>query len=274
MRHAARMLTAVGLLLWIAGPVPFRDGVARASEEKASPTTAAPVVDIGFSYQLDPRLTRSLYMGERWVSLSDFVGAAGQDTIVARAEGLDAKGNRVDINPEWTPADAEMFAVSPRKGKEVRITVRRVGQSTLKVASPTVSRELVVRASKNDNVLQVTISRGQVAAGMRPESGASPEIRKDVEIRKDSGKQRETVSYSLGYKTGANLKARSVDVDPDVYAKAFRQGFSGDNSAVSDREMADALRALQRELKAKEPARTKESARKRRRSMVKKGAAG
>lgn len=233
-----------------------------ASEEAARPA-ALTLTDIKVSFQLDPRLTRGLFMGERWVFPPTYVGAGGQDTVMARAEGFDAKGKPVEISAEWVPADPEMVAVSPRQGKEVKITVRRAGQSTLNVASPGFSRELIIKATTKGNALQVEISQGQASAGKPPESG------KDTENRKDAGSRKEKVSYSLGYKTGSSLKARSVDLDLDIYVKAFREAFAGDQAAMSDQEMADALGSLQRSLKEKQPEKKKESAEKRRRSADK-----
>jgi FKBP-type peptidyl-prolyl cis-trans isomerase FklB len=231
--------------------------------EDAARPSALTLTDIKVSFQLDPRLTRGLYMGERWVSLPTFVGAGGQDTVLARAEGLDANGKPVGITPVWMPADPEMIEVSPRQGKEVRITVRRAGQSTLNVASPGFSRELIVKAANKGNALQVEISQGKASAGKPPEAG------KDPENRKDAGSPKEKVSYTLGYKAGSSLKARSVDLDLDIYVKAFREAFAGDRAAMSEKEMADALGALQKDMKAKPPGKKKESAEERRRSAEK-----
>jgi FKBP-type peptidyl-prolyl cis-trans isomerase FklB len=262
-RHTVLALTTLGLLLAFAGPIPSFDGVARASEEKDSAKAVASVTDIKVSFQLDPRLTRGLYMGERWVSPPTYVGGAGQDTVMVRAEGLDAKGKTVGIRPEWMPADPDMVEVSPRQGEEVKITVRRVGQSTVRVASPGFSRELIIKAAEKGNVLQVEISQGKSSTDKPPEAG------KDTENRNDSGSRKEKVSYSLGYNAGSHLKSRSVDLDTDLYVKAFREAIAGEKAAMSDREMADALGALQREGKAKPPGKKKESAEERRRSAEK-----
>ncbi len=77
---------------------------------------------------------------------------------------------------------------------------------------------------------------------------------------KDTLGQKERMSYSLGFKAGSNMKNRSVDLDPDIFIKAFREGFSGNKAAMTDQEMNDTLRALQKELKAKQAENKKESA--------------
>ena len=183
--NAARLVLLAALTLIL----PAR-GI-HASEEAARPP-ALTLTGINVSFQLDPRLTRGLYMGDRWVSPPTYVGAVGQDTVMVRAEVLDAKGKPVGVSPEWVPADPDMVEVSPRQGKEVKITVRRAGQSTLRVASPGFSRELIIKAAGKGNALQVEISQGQAPTGKPPEAG------KDSENRNDAGSQKEKVSYSLG----------------------------------------------------------------------------
>lgn len=78
--------------------------------------------------------------------------------------------------------------------------------------------------------------------------------------KKDAMSEKERVSYSLGYKTGSNMKNSSVDIDPEIYSRAFRQGYAGDQSAMTDQEMVTAIQTLQKEIKAKQPDRKKELA--------------
>ena len=213
-RHAVQALTTVGFLLAFTGLIPSLDGVARASERKDSAKAVASVADIKVSFQLDPRLTRGLYMGERWVSPPTYVGAVGQDTVMVRAEGLDAKGQTVGIRPEWVPADPEMVEVAPRQGKEIKITVRRAGQTMLRVASPGFSRELIINAESEGNALQVEISQGLASIGKPPEAG------KDSESRKDAGSQKKRVSYSLG----PGKKKESVEEGRRLAEKNKKEG--------------------------------------------------
>lgn len=134
--------------------------VAQASSEAAGPA-AASVSGIKVSFKLDPRITRGMYMGDRWVSPPTYTGAqAGKEiTVDARVEGLDAKGIPKDISPEWIPEDSGMVAVSPRQGRQVKITVNRTGQSILKVSAPGFSRELSIKATHQGNSIQVEISQ-------------------------------------------------------------------------------------------------------------------
>jgi FKBP-type peptidyl-prolyl cis-trans isomerase len=126
--------------------------------------TAAALTGINVSFKLDPRLTKSLYMGERWVSPRTYTNTHSPDgktlTVEARAYGLDDKGQGTNISPSWIPADPAMVTVSPNHGNEVKITVQHSGTSKLKVESPGVSRELLITAKyEGGNAVQVDITQ-------------------------------------------------------------------------------------------------------------------
>ncbi len=80
------------------------------------------------------------------------------------------------------------------------------------------------------------------------------------ESKKDAMSQKEKASYSLGYKTGINIKNISGDLDLDIFIKAFREGFSGDKAAMTDQEMVNTIQMLQMEMKAKQAGKKKETA--------------
>lgn len=119
------------------------------------------LTDIKVIFKLDSRLTRGMYLGDRWVSPPTFTQVGeGQDvTVDAIAQGFDAKGKAVKINPEWTSEDPEMVTVTPGQGDEVKITVQRAGQSTLKVVSSGISADLLIKATGQGNTLLVEISQ-------------------------------------------------------------------------------------------------------------------
>lgn len=116
---------------------------------------------IEFSFKLDPRLTRGMYMGDRWVSPPVFtsVQEGKEATVEARANVVGSPGKPMEVSPEWTPEDPGMVTVTPAQGDEVRITVKREGQSRLKVVSPGVSRELLIKATHQGDTIQVEISQ-------------------------------------------------------------------------------------------------------------------
>jgi hypothetical protein len=135
-------------------------GVGHASQKAAGPA-AVSVSAIKVSFKLDPSITRGMYMGDRWVSPPTYSGIqAGKEiTVDARVEGLDAGGKLAGASPAWRAEDTDMVRVSPGKGRQVRITVRRAGESALTVTCGKAARELTIKATTSDNVIQVEISQ-------------------------------------------------------------------------------------------------------------------
>jgi FKBP-type peptidyl-prolyl cis-trans isomerase len=137
--------------------------------KKATKTaTASPTNDAGgpsairVSFKLDSRLTRGMYLGDRWVSPPKFMSAAQVGKTVAieaRAERVDARGRIKPVAPIWVPADPEMVTVTPGAGNAATITVQRPGESTLRVTSHGVSSELTINAAYQNELLQVNISQ-------------------------------------------------------------------------------------------------------------------
>jgi hypothetical protein len=52
-----------------------------------------------------------------------------------------------------------MVTVSPSEGNEVKISVKRAGISTLKVAAPGVSKQLSIKATVEGNAFRVEITQ-------------------------------------------------------------------------------------------------------------------
>jgi hypothetical protein len=126
-----------------------------AAAEKAAPAAAA----IQLSFKLDPRLAGPTYGGERWVTPPVYQGAGGQDTVVVRASAVDARGSPVKAGLDWTPSDPQLVTVTPARGEQVKVTVKRPGQSALTVKSGEATRKLTIQASQAKNGLwQVTIT--------------------------------------------------------------------------------------------------------------------
>ena len=68
------------------------------------------------------------------------------------------------------------------------------------------------------------------------------------ELKTDKDK----LSYALGMNVGENLRKQGLDVDPDLFAKAFAQAFSGGKTAMSDQEMQTVLMTAAREIQKKQ----------------------
>jgi len=134
------------------------------AEEQPSPGSSGPRLAI--SFKMDPQLFGGTYGGERWVSGPTFNSGAqlGKEaTVEAKVRGVDADGRTVPISPDWVPADPEMVVVSPVSGAEldhVRLTVKKIGESKLRVVSQGVSKELLVTAKAvGTNGMVVTIAQ-------------------------------------------------------------------------------------------------------------------
>jgi hypothetical protein len=131
-------------------------------KKQAARKAPGAVKGIAVSFKVDSRLTKGLYMGDRWVSPPTFTSTLqeGKEIIVeARVHGVDANGNTMKIMPKWTPSDPGMVAVTPGEGSEVSITVKRAGKSTLNVAAAGVSKEVTIKAIGEGNALQVEITQ-------------------------------------------------------------------------------------------------------------------
>jgi hypothetical protein len=134
-----------------------------AKTELKPPSAPVGLTGIDVSFKLDPRLTKSLYMGDRWVSPPTFTYASppqGEElAIEVRAHGLDARGGRIDISPEWKPANTELLQVAPAQGHEVKLIALQEGQSSLTVYYGELSKELTVKVMYGDGGPRVDISQ-------------------------------------------------------------------------------------------------------------------
>jgi hypothetical protein len=126
-----------------AGPQP--DPVADPQRPDAAATEGLVV-----SFLLDPRITTSVYTGERWVTPETFTLVHEGDVVPvhARAHLADSSGT-TDVSATWTPADGDMLSVSLADAHQVELTVRRAGQTALTVTHGESSRILTVFASRD-----------------------------------------------------------------------------------------------------------------------------
>jgi len=128
--------------------------------DKPAAATVPGLAGINVSFRLDPRISKGLYMGDRWLPPPYAqVGQGKQVTVEARAAGVADQGKPVNITPRWIPADPEMITVTPSQGKDVTITVLRPGESSVEVSSQGVSRQLSVKAAFKGETLNVEISQ-------------------------------------------------------------------------------------------------------------------
>ena len=111
----------------------------------AAPLPVASTADIKVAFKLDPRLTRGLYMGDRWVTPRVYSGVhEGVFTVEAQAHGHDAGGSaRGDRPPLETSRSGDRVGLRG-PGNAVTITVHRAGDSVVRVAVENEAKEIVV----------------------------------------------------------------------------------------------------------------------------------
>lgn len=129
--------------------------------QSLAPQAATEASEIEVSFKLDSRVTKSMYMGDRWVSPPVFaIVQQGQEaTIEARANVVDAGGRSLKVDTEWRAEDPEMVLIKPVSDGQVNIIVRRAGESRLKVVSQGVSKTMGIIAKYKEDAIQVEISK-------------------------------------------------------------------------------------------------------------------
>lgn len=63
--------------------------------------------------------------------------------------------------------------------------------------------------------------------------------------------QKDKISYIIGRDAGGNLKAQSIDIDPDIFMKGFKEAYSGGKSSLSDDETSKAMTAFKEDMMKK-----------------------
>ena len=168
-------------------------------ESDVMPDASGPLADVAVSFKLDQRITRSLYMGDRWFSPATFTTTQDVDRInvEVRAVGRDARGQDARIDPEWIAADPKMVTVSPARGSQVTITVHRAGETSLRLVQPltasarsvagdgggeqAIVKELAIRAWNQGSAIQAEISQKDSIRGVRPKQGSAKEVSQSSE---------------------------------------------------------------------------------------------
>lgn len=110
------------------------------------------------SFKLDPRLTRGLHMGTRWVSPARYVARQSGPLITLQARAQSAAG-RDTTGASWLASQPDMIALSSDHGREVEITVLREGESEVVVAHGDEVTKLAVKAAHESGTWRVEFSR-------------------------------------------------------------------------------------------------------------------
>jgi FKBP-type peptidyl-prolyl cis-trans isomerase FklB len=202
-----RIAFALSVLVLIPLPV-------NASGAPAKP--AASLTGITISFKLDPRLIDPTHGGTSWISPHTYSGANAQDTVEARAQGVDAKGQLSAISAKWIASDPTMVKVSPSQGNEVRIVVKRAGQSRVKVVSGGVSQILAVQSRYQGKFIQIAIT--QLRESKPPSPGPTNKAPALAEKKDDANV---TLPSGLRYKI-LNKADGQTPTDNDVVECHYR----------------------------------------------------
>jgi hypothetical protein len=124
---------------------------------------AAEARAIEVSFMLDPRLTKGLYMGERWIASATYSSttAAGGEAISVEARARPAGGAAGERSFTWTASNPEIVQVSPREHGAVMLTVRPAGASTVTVSDGEVSSTFDVKATPVGDRWRVDMAKVQ-----------------------------------------------------------------------------------------------------------------
>jgi FKBP-type peptidyl-prolyl cis-trans isomerase FklB len=171
-----------------------------------------------------------------WATGNSYQGATAQDTVEARAEGVNAAGKAMKISPEWSASDAEMVTVSPSQGDDVKITVHKAGESKLKIAYQGVMKELVVRAQYIGKFILFE---------MAPPPPPKPSGSSTTEMNPALKDEKAQISYAAGMRLAKTLRAQSVDVDPELVSQAMKDVHSGGATLMSDDQVQTALMGVE-----------------------------
>jgi hypothetical protein len=130
--------------------------------QREEPRAATAAGGIQVTFKLDPRVTKGLYMGDRWASQVTYASASAPDVeaiaVQARARAAavaDAKGK---AGPSWTASDPEMVTISPAQGDDVKVNVRRAGESTVTVKAGDLSSTFTVKTARQADRWRVELS--------------------------------------------------------------------------------------------------------------------
>lgn len=112
-------------------------------------TQATATETLQIAFRLDQRITRGLYMGDRWVTPDTFTQVQDGDQLIVAA--------RTDRAVDWVAADSDMLTITHTGDNAVSIAVNRVGETTVAVGGV---KTLGVKAIQIvDGVLRVDINQ-------------------------------------------------------------------------------------------------------------------
>jgi hypothetical protein len=229
----------VALAVALAPPAGAADG-----EGGKAAAQAAAHERLELTFKVDPRLTRGLYMGDRWVSPPRYSAHLPADAAVvdARAQRVGATGRRSAVPARWTAGDPAMVSVTPGSGAEVRLRVLREGESRVEVDAAGLARGFSVKALRKEAVLQVEI----VPDPLPPQVPADRPAADPPARSATASVTREDAGYAVGVYLGRRLGLEGWDVDGDALSRGLADALGKGPVAMSDAEVAAIVSQLRR----------------------------
>jgi FKBP-type peptidyl-prolyl cis-trans isomerase FklB len=207
-------------------------GVAQSPQKIAPQAPGAVVTAIKLSFKRDPRMIDPFRGVAPWSVGPNYVGAYAQDTVEAKAEGINAAGQASNISAEWIASDPKMVTVTPIQDGGVKIKVLGAGESKLNVTYQGLTQELVIKAKTSGKYIQLQISP---AALPKPSAPAIQGPSSTLKTKK------EEVSYAVGMNIAKALQKQSVEVDDDLLEKGLEDTLAGNKTLLSDERAAAVL---------------------------------
>jgi FKBP-type peptidyl-prolyl cis-trans isomerase FklB len=117
------------------------------------------------------------------------------------------------------------------------------------MAWSTTHRRSPERSTRMKQLLAAALCAALAMSGVALAADA-PELKSD----------KEKLSYSVGMDIGANLKRQSIDVDPELLMKGFRDSYTGGKTLLTEEESRQAIQNFQKQLMAKQAEAAKQQA--------------
>jgi FKBP-type peptidyl-prolyl cis-trans isomerase FklB len=229
-RELPRVLSAV------TGAIALAAAVVCGGQEPASatPGAAVEVKGIQLTFKRDPRLIDPTRNPQVWVA-APYEGAAAQDTVEARAQGVDSRGASVKISPQWIASDPDMVTVSPSQGDDVMIKVHHAGDSKLKITHQGLSKELEIKAQNVNKFILLQIVEPEKPKPKPANTAVAP----------PAHKTKNDVSYAAGMTLAKALQEQSVQVDSGLVIQGFKDALGGHKALMTEAEALAALEGVQ-----------------------------
>jgi FKBP-type peptidyl-prolyl cis-trans isomerase FklB len=234
--HRTCLLAVVTLLLIVVPDAARAQGA-------APPAAKGAITGMQLTFKRDLRDVDPFRGIGLWSTAPVYTGAAAQDTVEIRAEGVDAGGKPARISPEWIASDAEMVTISPSQGDDVSITVHKAGESKVTITYQGISKELVITAQYEGKLMLLHIN---------PPAPPKPAEPVAAEMNPALKDQKAQISYAAGMRLAKTLRKQSVDADPDLVKQGMKDVIAGGPTLMSDDQAQAALKGVETELNVTE----------------------